>query len=111
MSETHLCRLLKKTYPQLTIKEQDRDLLNPYELDITIPELEIAVEWNGIFHYKPIGGKKRLRKTKAKDRMKIQRLEEMDWFFYVVKHEKRYDPDVVEAHFEVLCEVIDQRLS
>jgi len=78
--------------------------------DITIPELEIAVEWNGIFHYKPIGGKKRLRKIKAKDRMKVQRLSEMDWFFYVVKHEKRYDPNVVESHFDILCEVINQKL-
>jgi hypothetical protein len=34
----------KQYYPNL--KENDRELIKPYELDIVIPELKLAIEFN-----------------------------------------------------------------
>lgn len=37
------------------------------ELDIYLPELKLAIEINGIFHYKPIFGDKKFQRTQATD--------------------------------------------
>jgi len=58
---------LTKLYPNLKISYNDRQILNPLELDIFIPELSIAFELNGIFHYEPIFGPEKLNKTQTKD--------------------------------------------
>lgn len=110
-SERLLFKLLKTEYPSLYIKQQDRDLLNPYELDITIPELQIAIEWNGIFHYQPINSKTKLRKTQKKDRLKQKLLYEMNWTFYVVRHESKFNENIVNEHFETIQDIIDDKLN
>jgi len=46
---------LKKKYKDLKIFFNDKTAINS-ELDIYIPELNLAFEINGIFHYKPIYG-------------------------------------------------------
>jgi hypothetical protein len=42
-----------------------------YELDIYIPVLDLAIEINGIFHYKPYWGENRLIRTQELDREKM----------------------------------------
>lgn len=42
-------------------------MLNGYEADIGIPELNLAIEWNGIVHYKPIYGQPKLNKIQQRD--------------------------------------------
>lgn len=42
------------------------------ELDIYIPELKLAFELNGIFHYEPIFGKDKLEQTQNNDNRKFQ---------------------------------------
>lgn len=49
----------------------DRKLCEGLELDIYIPELKLAFEINGIFHYKPIYGQDKLDKTQQKDKEKL----------------------------------------
>ena len=48
-----------------------KDTINS-ELDIYIPVLNLAFELNGIFHYEPIYGEKKLNKIKNNDNRKFQ---------------------------------------
>lgn len=49
-----------------------------YELDIFIPCLDLAIEINGIFHYKAIYGETRLLRTQQIDKDKLIKCEELD---------------------------------
>jgi len=49
---------LKELYPQLTIICNEKAAINS-ELDIFLPDLQLAFELNGIFHYEPIHGDKK----------------------------------------------------
>lgn len=60
---------LESMFPDLDIKYNDRKEIG-LELDILIPSKSIAFEINGIFHYKPIFGQKKLDKTKHYDQKK-----------------------------------------
>lgn len=68
-AETWIVNQLKKDYPTLNIIENNVDILGK-ELDIYIPQLNIAFEINGIIHYKPIYGEEKFEKIKYNDKIK-----------------------------------------
>ncbi len=71
--EKLLCDLLQKEFPNLEILANDKALLGGYELDIAIPSLSLAIEWNGIVHFKPIYGQAKLSKIQQRDVEKQQK--------------------------------------
>ena len=88
----------------------DLNLLPPYEIDITIPDLKIAINWNGITHHKPIFGKKYLNKTKFRDRYKKSALIKKDWYVFTIDDlESRYSDDFINFQFNRLMFVIKNR--
>lgn len=58
-------------YPTLKIHYNKTDIINS-ELDIYIPLLKLAFEFNGIFHYEPIYGDDKLKRTKNNDDKKFR---------------------------------------
>lgn len=60
---------IENQFPELEIHFNRRDKILS-ELDIYIPTLNIAFEFNGIFHYKPIFGADKLSTIKANDQKK-----------------------------------------
>lgn len=59
--------LLKERYPNLDIIANDKKLLGGFEADVSIPSLKLAIEWNGVIHYKPIFGDDKLSRIRAID--------------------------------------------
>lgn len=70
-------RLLKERltieFPNLEISYNNRTILpGNKELDVYIPLLNLAIEWNGVYHYKPIHSVEGLEKTQKGDLFKTQ---------------------------------------
>lgn len=68
--ELFLQEKLKKKY-DFDFHFNRKDTINS-ELDIYIPELNVAFELNGIFHYEPIFGKEKLNQIQNNDNRKFQ---------------------------------------
>ena len=47
-------------------------MLDGLEADVAIPSLKLAIEWNGIVHFKPIYGQTKLDKIQNKDTKKLK---------------------------------------
>ena len=58
------------SYPSLEFHFNRKDTIYA-ELDIYIPTLNLAFELNGIFHYEPIFGDKKLQSTQTNDKRKF----------------------------------------
>lgn len=69
--EIYLQEKLMLKYPNTQILYNDKSTINS-ELDIFIPSLFLAFELNGIFHYEPIYGEKKLQQIKNNDSRKFQ---------------------------------------
>jgi hypothetical protein len=71
-AEKILVSKLKLNFPDWIIHENDRKILNGLELDVYIPNIKLAIEWNGIYHIEPIKGEEILQKIIKKDNTKIE---------------------------------------
>lgn len=68
--EIHIEECLKRDFPYIELICNSKKAIGS-ELDFYFPELNIAIELNGIFHYEPIYGIDKLRKIQENDRQKI----------------------------------------
>lgn len=68
--ETYIEEQLKTDFPQLTILYNSKEAIES-ELDFFFPQLRLAIELNGIFHYEPIYGTDKFDKIQNNDRQKI----------------------------------------
>ena len=69
VNETLLANITKKMFPD-TIRQYSPKWLGKFILDIYVPSLNLAIEYNGEQHYKPIkrfGGEEKLIKQQARD--------------------------------------------
>lgn len=74
--EYYLENKLVEIYPTLEFHFTRKDVINS-ELDIYIPQLKLAFELNGIFHYEPIYGAEKLNQIQNNDNRKFQACLEM----------------------------------
>lgn len=84
-AESILYNEIIKKFPKLNVIRNDRIILNGLELDIYLPELKIAIEWNGVFHYKDVHKNKKLELIKNKDLLKEQMCKELGINLIVIK--------------------------
>jgi hypothetical protein len=70
--EVFLEERLRQEFPRIELQCNARDVID-MELDLYFPELRLAIELNGIFHYKPIYGEEKLRRIQEIDKQKLGR--------------------------------------
>jgi len=70
--EIKFYNLLVKEFPNLNILANDKTMLDGYEVDVAIPSLNLAIEWNGIVHFKPIYSQTKLDKIQTRDAEKLK---------------------------------------
>lgn len=107
--EIWLSKKLKDLYPNFDFKFNKTDAINA-ELDIYIPELKLAFELNGIFHYEPVFGQDKLVKTKNNDERKFQACVEKNISLCVVDTSKqiRFTEKSSFLYLDIIQKVIEK---
>jgi hypothetical protein len=70
--EAYLENKIHNEYPNLLVEFNSRNLIG-FELDFFFPDIMLACEINGIFHYKPIYGNTKFKRTQEIDEIKKER--------------------------------------
>jgi hypothetical protein len=81
--EAWLEQQLKLKYPNMAFQFNKKDAIGS-ELDIFIPNLNIAFEINGVYHYKPIHGPSLLKKIQNNDTIKIDSCKKKGIILYTI---------------------------
>ena len=103
---------LRSRYPDLGFKFNKTDAIDA-ELDIYIPSLKLAFEMNGIFHYEPIYGDKKLASTKSNDHRKMLACAERGIELCVIDNSsmKNFKPLKAQKYLDIITCIVDQAIS
>jgi len=109
--EKWLEQTLPTLYPDLEIIYNDTSAIEA-ELDIYIPELKLAFELNGPFHYEPIYGLEKLTKTQKNDKRKILTCAEKGIELCVIdtSHQKYFKESTSIQFLNIIKNVINSKL-
>jgi endogenous inhibitor of DNA gyrase (YacG/DUF329 family) len=109
--EVWLASKLPEIYPNLKFHFNRKDTINS-ELDIYIPNLKLAFELNGIFHYEPIYGEQKLNQIQNNDQRKFQACLEQGIEFCTidVSQFSYFKPQKAEKYLKIIIEIIDRNI-
>lgn len=98
---------LKLLYPRLRFHFNRTDAIDA-ELDVYIPRLRLAFELNGIFHYEPVYGPDKLRRTQHNDCRKRQACNERGITLCVidVSEQKYFKEKTALPFLATICNII-----
>jgi hypothetical protein len=109
--ETYLAKRLTETY-SFEICFNRKDAIGS-ELDIYIPVLKLAFELNGIFHYEPIFGSKKLGQIKSNDTNKFQACQEKNISLCIIDTSKliKFKESKGDEFFSIICSIITKHIE
>ncbi len=106
--EIYVQQQLSLLYPKLKIAYNNKEIIKS-ELDIYIPELKLAFEINGIFHYKDIFGEKKLNNIKLNDLNKINKCLELNIELVIINSSKLLYNKI--SNFEIYLNLIKSKIE
>ena len=83
------------------------------ELDIYIPHFKLAFELNGIFHYEPIFGNKKLEQTINNDNRKFQACLEKGIEFCIIdtSGSKKFKPERDKKYLDIIDNILEIKMA
>lgn len=110
--EEWLEKQLKELYPSINFLFNDKTAINS-ELDIFIPSLNLAFELNGIFHYEPIYGDRKLNLIKENDKNKFQLCQQNKISLCIIDttSQKHFSVQSSEKFLKIIIKIIDENLK
>jgi len=95
-NEIHFASLCEKHFDKVLTNEP---MFNGWDADVIIPELKIAILWNGKWHYQKIMEGTSLKQIQNRDKIKIREIKEAGYSPYVIKDLGKEDPAFVRAEW------------
>ena len=89
------------------VRQNVWDLVKDHEVDIYLPDLKVAISYNGPVHYQPIYGEGRLRQIQNRDAYKHRKLCEMGVRHIIVKESKRFSQKRAAVHLKWCLKQLD----
>src|SRR5205085_811044 len=105
--ENYIEQRLKEEFDSLVLTCNALNAIGA-ELDFYFPELKLAIEVNGILHYKPIYGLAKLKQVQENDRQKAEscRKQDIELKIIDVSSEVSYTRAMREKYWKVVKELV-----
>lgn len=101
---------LIELYPDLEIHFNRKDTIGS-ELDIYFPTLNLAIELNGIFHYEPIYGEKKLNQIQENDQNKFQACQSHGISLCIIdtSGQKYFKPKTSQKYLDIIIDILNKQ--
>lgn len=107
--ETEFFDRLVASFPDIKMIPNDKEMLPGVEVDVAIPSLRLAIEWNGVIHFQPIYGQEKLNVVQRRDAMKSQLAADLEIRLIVINDTDSKKATLNRAYADV-CEIISALL-
>lgn len=106
-SECEIYEFLKNEYGEKNIKQHDRSILHPYELDIVVEDKKIGIEYNGLFYHSETSG----GKTKMYHLFKTEEAEKKGYHvIHIFEDEWLYKKQIVKSRLKSVLGIPDKKI-
>lgn len=95
-NEKFFAELCEQHFEQVICNEP---MFNGWDADVILPKLQIAVLWNGIWHYEQVTKSHSVAQVQNRDQIKIKEIIACGYRPYVIKDLGRFDEAFVKAKF------------
>jgi hypothetical protein len=102
-NEVYFAELCKKHFTNVVTNEQ---YFNGWDADVILPDLKIAILWNGSWHYKKITKKHSVLQVQNRDKIKIQEIKNKGYFPYIIKDTGIRNNKFVEEQFSIFLKLV-----
>lgn len=96
-NEIAFCELCKTKFENVLNNEP---MFNGWDADIILPELKIAILWNGKWHYEKITKKHSLEQVQNRDKIKVAEIIKYGYYPYIIKDLGKFSIKKVNEQFE-----------
>lgn len=96
-NEIRFAQLCKKFFKNVGVNVP---MFNGWDADVIIYDKNVAVLWNGVWHYKKITKQHSLKQVKNRDKIKLLEIQKCGYIPYIVKDMNGKDYHFVEKEFE-----------
>jgi len=90
---------------------ENAPIFNGWDADVIIPAYNVAVLWNGVWHYKKITHRHSVEQVANRDKIKIKEILTRGYTPYIIKNMGKHDPLFVEEQFNIFIEWLQRRVS
>lgn len=99
-------------YPTLEFQLNKRKHIG-HELDIYIPSIKLAIEINGVYHYRPIYGQEKLDKIQKTDQEKVKTCKSLNIDLLVIDStpQKSFSVKSSQVFLDEIINKIDEKIS
>jgi len=107
-NEIYFAQLCQDKFGSIMCNQQ---VFDGWDADVILTDYNVAILWNGVWHYKQVTKSHSLKQVQNRDKIKMQKIYEHGYTPYVIKDMGRYSKDFVNLEFEHLVEFIEKRIS
>lgn len=75
-------------------------MFNGWDADVILPDLKVAVHWNGPWHYKKLTKQHSVKQVQNRDKLKSVNVERAGYNNYVIRDDGKHNPSFVKEEFE-----------
>ena len=103
---------IKTLFPSIEVEFNSRKIIG-LELDLFFPTLKVAIELNGIIHYKPIFGEVKLRGIKMKDERKIKLCSDLGITLHVIdiSHQSKFTIESSDVFLGSIKNILKEKMG
>lgn len=95
-NEILFAQMCEKHFDILT----NEPMFDGWDADVIIPNLKIAIHWNGIWHYKKVREKHNLEQVQRRDKIKASIIRKKGYLSFVIKDMGGFNPQKVQMEFK-----------
>ena len=105
VNEVYFSELCEKEFKTVYT---NRPMFNGWDADIILPDLKIAIMWNGNWHHKKITKMHSLKQVHNRDAIKTKEIIECGYTPYIISDYGKKNKTFVEQQFKIFLEYINR---
>jgi hypothetical protein len=87
----------------------NQNIFGRWDSDVQLLDYKIAVHWNGVWHYKPCGGRHSLKQVQNRDKFKYDAVIKCGWENYIIRDDGSFDETFVKSEFAKFKAYVDSK--